>query len=800
MKVLKFGGSSVSDSKRIQRCIDIILKSKDVKAVVFSATGGSTDQLINISNKAASGDQSYRDDLKNFEERHLNIITQLIDAKSQTPAIVQSQMILKELEEVLKGVYYIKEASSKTKDLIMSCGERLSALIISEAIKQQKPVEFLDTRSIFITNNDYGNADVDMEVTKENIIRYFDDHEKIQIVTGFIGSTKDNITTTLGRGGSDLTASILGAALEVDEIEIWTDVDGILTTDPRLVEGAFPIDNMSYIEAMELSHFGAKVIYPPTMRPASVKNIPIRIKNSFNPDFQGTLISSERISRDRPVTGISSISDVSLMRLQGSGMVGVAGVSKRLFGTLADAKISIILISQASSEHTICFAVSPEDALCAKRLIDAEFNLEICANLVEPVVVEDDMTIIAAVGENMRRMPGIAGKLFQTLGDKNVNVVAVAQGSSELNVSIVIDRKDEARALNALHKRFFKDTKEIDIFIVGIGTIGGELIEQLKKSKYLNNGINVRGIANSKKMLLGNFDLNDWMNDLEKSDKKADIGTLIEFMKSNYSNNVFVDCTASKNIVNYYEQILQDKISIVTPNKIANSSSMELYKKFHDLSKDNTKFLYETNAGAGLPVIVLVRDLIDTGDNIEKIEGVLSGTLSYIFNSFKDKNFSEVVREARQKGYTEPDPRDDLNGMDVARKVLILGRETGMNLELEDIEVENLVPEKCRGSGSVDDFFNMLESMDAEFEDKRKKAENEGKVLRYIATLEKGSARVALEAVDSSHPFYSLEGADNMVSFTTSRYKERPLVVRGPGAGAKVTAMGVFADILKVLQ
>ena len=799
MKILKFGGSSVSNPENINRCIDIILKTKGARAVVFSAFGGVTDQLIQMASFAADGNGKYKELLNESEKRHLDIAREIIPTEHQSKVIIEVELRIKELEEILLGIYFIKESSPKTTDLIMSFGERLSNFIICEAIKLKTEAEYLDARKLVKTDKNYGNARVDFGLTSKNIADYFKNHKKMQVITGFIASTLDNITTTIGRGGSDLTASIFASAINASEIEIWTDVDGFLTADPTKVPDAFSIRNVTYEEAMELSHFGAKVIYPPTLQPALNNDIPILIKNSFNPDFEGTVISKKPAKKEGILTGITSISDIALLRLQGSGMIGVAGIASRLFGTLAKNHISVILITQASSEHTICFAIKPELAELAKECIEDEFKIEMQSLQIDEVIIEKDMSIIAIVGEGMRRTPGIGAKIWTTLGNRRINVVATAQGSSELNISLVVAKFDEVKALNALHKKFFFDTKEIDMFIVGPGLIGGELIEQIRKSKYLNNGINIKGIANSRKMVLGDLPIDDWRNALDQSDIKTNMNEFIKYMKQNYGNNVFVDCTASKEIIEHYEEIFKNGFSVVTPNKIANSGPYEFYKKLKNLSKNGQKFLYETNAGAGLPVIVLVRDIVETGDEIIKIEGVLSGTLSYIFNSFKDKKFSEVVSEAKEKGYTEPDPRNDLNGMDVARKILILAREAGIKMELDDVEVENLVPENCRDAGSVEEFFRLLETADSYFEEKRKNAENNGRVLRYIATFENGKAKVSLQEAGPDSPFYHLDGADNMVSFTTTRYKDRPLVVRGPGAGAKVTAAGVFADILKVI-
>lgn len=799
MKVLKFGGSSISTNERIRNCIEIILKSEDVVAVVLSAFGGVTDNLLKISDLAINS-KRYETFLKEIKQRHLDVVKDLISIESQKEVITEIERKFLELESIFKGISLVKELSLKTQDLILSFGEFLSAYIIWQAVKQEKEAEFLDARDLIKTDDNFGNARINYEFTYKNITDFFKNNSKLQVVTGFIGSSMNNITTTLGRGGSDLTASVFGAALNVEEIQIWTDVDGILTANPNKVPEAFPINHLTYEEAMELSHFGAKVIYPPTMQPALNRNIPIIIKNTFNLDFKGTLISFEEKPSKSLITGISSISDIALLRLEGAGMVGVPGIAKRLFEVLSEKKINVILITQASSEHTICFAIKSIYAKEAKKAIEEEFNLEIQAQQINEVIIEENLSIIAVVGKGMRKKAGSASKFFNALGKYKINVEAIAQGSSELNISTVIREENETKALNALHKTFFMKQKEVDVFIVGVGTIGSELIDQINKSKFLNNGINIKAISNSKKMLLGKVPSDNWKKALDKSEQKADIVKFINYMETCYGNNVFVDCTSSDFVVKYYEEILSKGFSIVTPNKKANSDRYNLYKRIRTLSENGAKFFYETNAGAGLPVIVLAKDIMQTGDKIIKIEAVLSGTLSFIFNSFKNRKFSEIVKEAQQKGYTEPDPREDLNGLDVARKMLILARETGLEIELEDIEVENLVPEECRKAETVEEFFELLKEYDDLFEQRRLYAEKKEKVLRYVAKLENNKVNVALQEVDKEHPFYALGGADNMISFTTERYKERPLVVRGPGAGAKVTAAGVFADILKIVS
>lgn len=815
MKILKFGGTSVGDAKSIRNILDIIssYREKNVPvAVVVSAMSGVTNTLIETGKKASVNDESFRDSIKSIEEKHYTAIRELIDARRQSHVFAKVKYMFNELDDLLNGIFLLRELSLRTLDLVQSFGERFSAYIISESLQQRDiDAEYLDSRSLVKTDQTFGKAKVNFTQTSENITKYFSHRKALQVITGFIGSTDLNETTTLGRGGSDYTASIFASALNAGEIEIWTDVDGVMTADPKSVKSAFSLPSVSYSEAMEMSHFGAKVIYPPTLQPAFSANIPIRIRNTFNPSFEGTLISKVSGAIDFPVKGISSIKDISLFNVMGSGMVGVPGVASRLFGCLAKNEINVILITQASSEHSICFAVSPEDAKAAKEALENEFRYELQSNKIDAVHVEEDLSVVAIIGENMRNTAGISGKMFSALGKNGINVGAIAQGSSELNISVVIAYNDLSKALNALHEAFFlSDIKTLNLFMAGTGLIGTALLGQIEKQfNYLYKEqqlkINIVGATNSRKMY---FDLTGialnkggWKDQLLQEGEKADLKLFVERMKQmNLQNSVFVDCTSSYDVVKHYEELLRSHISIVTPSKLANSGSYAEYRKIRDLAvRYGAKFLYETNVGAGLPVITTLADLKNSGDKILKIEGVLSGTLSYIFNSFKKGvRFADVVRKAKELGYTEPDPRQDLSGMDVARKILILARETGLKLEPEDIKVENILPENCLKAPSVEAFFKELELSDDVFEAMRSKAEDERKVLRYIAKLENNEVTVGLEVVDPAHPFYILSGSDNIISFTTERYKERPLVVKGPGAGAEVTAAGVFADIISV--
>lgn len=810
MKVLKFGGSSVQTPERIRNVVKIVKADKQARVVVCSAFGGITDQLITMAKMAEKGDETYKNLFKEIEKRHIEAAKELIEIKRQSSVVAQVKNLLNELEELLEGIFLLRELSKRTLDNIVSFGERFSCYIISEYAKDAGlQAEYLDTRKVIRTNSNFTNAAVDFEITDKLIQEYIAQHPALQIATGFIGSNAEGVTTTLGRGGSDYTVSIFGAALQASEIEIWTDVDGVMTADPRKVAQAFPVPTLTYEEAMELSHFGAKVIYPPTMVPALKKNIPILIRNTFNPDFKGSIIYNQSSNDGKAVKGITSISNIALLRVQGSGMVGVAGVSARLFGALAKESISVILITQASSEHSICFAVKPEEAPLAVKLINEEFATEIQRSEIDKVVAEYDLSIVAIVGENMKKTSGVAGKMFQSLGKNGINITAIAQGSSELNISVVIKKEDEVKALRALHQAFFlSDIKVINVFIVGVGLIGSTLLKQIQdQKKYLlkeySIDFKIIALANSKKKLFdaNGIDLAVWKERLFNSPENMDMENFVREMEQlNLPNSVFIDNTASSLVSSFYERILKASISIVTPNKIASSSGYHQYQNLKDLAKKHdVVYLYETNVGAALPVISTLQDLVNSGDKILKIEAVLSGTLSYIFNTFDStRKFSEVVKDAKLKGYTEPDPREDLSCSDVARKILILTRECGYPMESSDVVIHGFIPENCQKAPSVEEFFVELEKSDAYFEQMRANAEKEGKVLRCIAKFENGRADIALQAVGREHPFYQLSGSDNIIAFTTARYPERPLLVKGAGAGAEVTAAGVFADMIRI--
>jgi aspartokinase/homoserine dehydrogenase 1 len=813
MKVLKFGGSSLATAERIQSVIEIVRPSWEdgsVKSIVVSAFGGITDMLIQASSAALSGKDDFEVLFTHIAQRHLDAVRSLVNLQRQSGILAQTKVMLNELEDVLHGVFLVRERTPRTMDFIMSFGERLSAYIIAEGLRDRGfPAEFLDARKVIRTDDHFGSAKVNFIETNRLITDAMSDKNKLYVVTGFIGSSESGETTTLGRSGSDYTAAICAGALAADSLEIWTDVDGMMTADPRKVKKAFTVKEMSYAEAMELSHFGAKVIFPATMQPVMARSIPIWIRNTFNPSFAGTCIHKDANGRALAIKGISSMGQISLLSVEGSGLLGVVGTSRRLFGVLGDEKINVILISQASSEHSICLAVEAKSAVRAKRAIENEFQYEIKGGEMDEVVVEDGLSIVAIVGEGMKHNPGTSGRMFNTLGKNGVNIHAIAQGSSELNISAVISEVDSSKALNALHEAFFlSDRKVVNLFLAGTGLIGKALLKMIgqqreKLSQVHALEINISGVANSRKMLFEQDGIQplDAVTRLLDSDLVSSPSALAaKITELNLSNSVFVDCTSSEEVTDQYKSLLHANVSIVTPNKKANSGKQTRYEELRsEAQKRGIRFLYETNVGAGLPIINTLNDLILSGDRIIRIEAVLSGTLNFIFTSFNgDVPFSEIVQAAKERGYTEPDPRDDLNGMDVARKMLILARESGVKLEIDDVKVQNLVPEKLRSEKSIDAFMKGLRSFDGEFEALRRTAEAKKEKLRYMAVVEGSNVSAALTTVDDQHPFYMLSGSDNMIRITTERYNERPMVIRGPGAGAEVTAAGVFADIIRI--
>lgn len=828
MQVLKFGGTSVGSVESIKAVIQIIENHRrgdgpqngDQIAVVFSAMSGVTNQLIEIGRMAITGETDYMELVRRIEDRHFNVVKALIPVKEQSKIFATIRGIINELEDLLRGVSLIRELTLRTHDLITSFGERLSTTVITECVKSRGiPAQFCDARKLVKTDAQFGQAEVNYTLTNQLIQEYFaklsvSAGAPVPMITGFIGSTEKDETTTLGRGGSDYTASIFGAALNAERIDIWTDVNGMMTADPRKVPNAFNIPTITYAEAMELSHFGAKVIYPPSLQPAFARNIPIRVLNTFDTTHNGTLVSRTADRRQYTITGISSIDDIALVNVQGSGMIGVAGVSAKLFGVLAAHKISVILISQASSEHSICFAIDPRGAENVKAILDAEFAVEIAHGHIDNIAIERDLSVIATVGEGMKKSSGIAGKLFSVLGKNGVNIVAVAQGSSEINISVVINKNNLSKALNSLHNIFFQsEARVLNLYLVGTGLIGKTLLKQIfDQSEFLRSEkllkVCVVGMTNTKKMLLNpqGISLDDWRERLLTEGVTTSLPAFVEKIKDyNLPNSVFIDCTSDKDIVQFYESLLDANISVVTPNKVANSGPYSEYRRLQRTALNRgVKFLYETNVGAGLPIINTVQGLMTSGDRFLKIEAILSGTLSYIFNTFRPgrdgepTSFADVVREAKEKGYTEPDPRDDLSGLDVARKILILAREAGFPLEPEDVTITTLLPQSCLDAPTIPAFFEELERNNDYFGNLLSEAENNGERLRFVASFENNKATIGLKPVGRDHPFYQLTGADNIVSFTTERYKDRPLVIKGPGAGAEVTASGVFADVVSI--
>lgn len=816
-RVLKFGGSSVAHAERIKNIITILKQyyaDRQGLVLVFSAFGGITDVLIELCYKASQGDISYLQLFEEYKKRHETTIDELFgeaDA-SEIKELIRGNH--ETLQDLLHGIFLIREVSARTSDLVLSFGERNANTIIASAFSVHGiPSVFTDARKLIVTTSDFGQAKVIFERTNEKIKNYISGLDgKIPVITGFIGSDEHGLTTTLGRGGSDYTASIFAAALDAEELEIWTDVDGVLTADPRKVKKAFTLQHLSYSEAMEMSHFGAKVIYPPTILPACQKSIPIIIKNTFNPEFSGTRITNTTESSDKsPMKGISSLNNICLINLQGSGLMGIPGIASRLFSVLAREKINIILITQASSEYSISLAVESKDQQKAVSAIEAEFSKEIREGSVLPVIAEPDLCVIAVIGEKMRHVPGISGKLFNALGKNGINVMAIAQGSSELNISFVVNKRDEVKALNAIHDSFFlSDLKRVHLFVTGTGLIGSTLLKQIGQQKtFLQNEMHldiiVAGLANSKKMFLdeNGINISIWEDILEKNGSDTDMNVFIQEMKEkNLPYSIFIDNTASKYIPSFYHIILAGNISVCTPNKVAASSPLVEYKALKQLAKDKmVHLLFETNVGAGLPVLSTMRNLILSGDTLLKIEGVLSGSLSYIFNTYQPgQSFTDLVFQAKELGYTEPDPRDDLSGMDVKRKIMILAREGGFDIEEGDVSVEPILSEHCMSAPDVNSFFERLKEEEYILSRQAESANKDNKYFRYIASFENGKIHISLQQVQQNSPFVSLAGSDNMIVFTTERYKERPLVIKGPGAGAEVTAAGLFAEIIAAGQ
>lgn len=808
MKVLKFGGTSVGSVKSILSLKQIVENEakKQPVVIVVSALGGITDKLIATSKLAVAGDEEWKTEFDAMVDRHHKMIDTIItDTKAREDLFIKVDALLDQLRSIYFGVFLIHDLSEKTSDAIVSYGERLSSLIASTLVKGSKRY---DSREFIKTVDKNGKHVLDAELTTELVVKTFSELPRISLVPGFISSDRDSKEiTNLGRGGSDYTAAIIAAALNAEVLEIWTDVDGFMTADPKVIKTAYTINELSYIEAMELCNFGAKVIYPPTIYPVCVKNIPIRVKNTFNPESDGTIIKQKIENNLKPIKGISSISGTTLITVTGLSMVGVIGVNRRIFTALAQQGISVFLVSQASSENSTSIGVRDQDAEKAVNVLDNEFAKEIETGAMFPMHAESGLATIAIVGENMKHTPGIAGKLFGTLGRSGISVIACAQGASETNISFVIDGKYLRKSLNVLHDSFFlSEYKVLNLFICGVGTVGSKLIEQIRSQyeelkEHSRLKLNVVGIASSHNAIFcrEGLDLDNYREQLQASEPSSPEKLRDTILSMNIFNSVFVDCTASKDVALLYQSFLEHNVSVIAANKIAASSKYEDYLKLKTTAMmRGVKFRFETNVGAGLPIIGTINDLCNSGDKILRIEAVLSGTLNFIFNAISaEVPFSETVRLAKEQGYSEPDPRIDLSGTDVVRKLVILAREAGYRVEQEDVEKHLFVPEEYF-QGSLEDFWKNLPALDADFEARRKELEAEGKRWRFVATMDGGKVNVALKTVDRNHPFYNLEGSNNIVLLTTERYKEYPMQIQGYGAGASVTAAGVFANIMSI--
>ncbi len=808
MKVLKFGGTSVGSVKSILSLKQIVENEakKQPVVIVVSALGGITDKLIATSKLAVAGDEEWKTEFDAMVDRHHKMIDTIItDTKAREDLFIKVDALLDQLRSIYFGVFLIHDLSEKTSDAIVSYGERLSSLIVSTLVKGSK---WYDSREFIKTVDKNGKHVLDAELTTELVVKTFSELSRISLVPGFISSDRDSKEiTNLGRGGSDYTAAIIAAALNAEVLEIWTDVDGFMTADPKVIKTAYTINELSYIEAMELCNFGAKVIYPPTIYPVCVKNIPIRVKNTFNPESDGTIIKQKIENNLKPIKGISSISGTTLITVTGLSMVGVIGVNRRIFTALAQQGISVFLVSQASSENSTSIGVRDQDAEKAVNVLNNEFAKEIETGAMFPMHAESGLATIAIVGENMKHTPGIAGKLFGTLGRSGISVIACAQGASETNISFVIDGKYLRKSLNVLHDSFFlSEYKVLNLFICGVGTVGSKLIEQIRSQyeelkEHSRLKLNVVGIASSHNAIFcrEGLVLDNYREQLQASEPSSPEKLRNTILSMNIFNSVFVDCTASKDVALLYQSFLEHNVSVIAANKIAASSKYEDYLKLKTTAMmRGVKFRFETNVGAGLPIIGTINDLCNSGDKILRIEAVLSGTLNFIFNAISaEVPFSETVRLAKEQGYSEPDPRIDLSGTDVVRKLVILAREAGYRVEQEDVEKHLFVPEEYF-QGSLEDFWKNLPALDADFEARRKELEAEGKRWRFVATMDGGKVNVALKAVDRNHPFYNLEGSNNIVLLTTERYKEYPMQIQGYGAGASVTAAGVFANIMSI--
>ena len=807
MKVMKFGGTSVGSVDSILKVKQIVEAAEEPVIVVVSALGGITDKLINTSQMAANGDAEYEKEYREIVNRHIEMVYTVIPAgEGRTVLLDKVNELLSELKDIFQGIYLIKDLSSKTSATIVSYGERLSSIIAATLIKG---AVWYDSRNFIKTEKKHAKHILDSELTTSLVKETFDEIPQVALVPGFISTDKNSgEVTNLGRGGSDYTASIIAASLNAASLEIWTDVDGFMTADPRVISTAYTINELSYVEAMELCNFGAKVVYPPTIYPVCHKNIPILIKNTFNPEAPGTIIKQEVDSGSKAIKGISSINDTTLITVTGLGMVGVIGVNFRIFKALAQNGISVFMVSQASSENSTSIGVRNQDAALACEVLNEEFAKEIEMGEISPVVAEMNLATIAIVGENMKHTPGIAGKLFGTLGRNGISVIACAQGASETNISFVVEAKSLRKSLNVIHDSFFlSEYQVLNLFICGTGTVGGSLIEQIRcqQQKLMQERglkLKVVGIADGHRALFtrAGIDLASYREEMEEKGIPSSAAVLHdEIIGMNIFNSVFVDCTASAEVASLYKEFLMHNISVVAANKIAASSDYSIYSELKQIARRRgVKFLFETNVGAGLPIINTINDLINSGDKILKIEAVLSGTLNYIFNKISaDVPFSQTIKMAQEERYSEPDPRIDLSGKDVIRKLVILAREAGYKLEQTDVEKHLFVPSDFF-EGPLEEFWKKVPSLDADFEARRRKLESENKRWRFVAKLENGKGSVSLQEVDSKHPFYGLEGSNNIILLTTERYKEYPMVIQGYGAGASVTAAGVFADIMSI--
>lgn len=812
MQVLKFGGSSVASADTIKGVKNIVRQAveKDRTIVVFSAFGGVTDSLLHCGTLAAGGHEEYKDVVAQLTQRHVDAVKNLLPLTAQSSVLSKVVQQCNEIEAICNGIFLLREFSDKTKDRILSYGELLASRIISDYFASAGlPNCWKDTRHLIITDSSFTKATVDFKTTAERLQKAITGEVTLYVIPGFIASDETGATTTLGRGGSDYTAAIIGTAVNASVVEIWTDVSGMMTADPRMVSNAKVIEHISYHEAMELSHFGAKVVYPPTIQPVMNKGIPVLIKNTFAPQHEGTRIHSASEKSDNNIRGISSIGRMALLSLEGSGMVGIPGFSKRLFETLAQHAINVILITQASSEHSICVGVEEAVAQKAKGVIDAAFATEIDKGIVNGLQVEKDLAIVALVGDGMKSHPGTSGKMFGVIGRNGVNVRAIAQGSSERNISAVIAAEDVKKSLNVLHEEFFEPSyKQLNLFIAGTGNVGSKLLAQIyQQQEYLLHALRIQirvvGLANSRRMHFATdgIDLRHWKEALETGDGMNLHEFIHRMQKKNLRNSVFVDVTANDTVAAVYDDVFQKSISVVACNKIACSSPYVYYRKLKDLSRDhNAAFLFETNVGASLPIIGTLNDLLRSGDRVRKIEAVLSGTLNFVFNNYDgERSFAEVVRQAQTEGYTEPDPRLDLSGTDVMRKIMILAREAGEKLEMDDITNHTFMPPSCM-QGEIPAFYSEMEKQEAHFKQLYKAAADEGRKLKFVAKYEDGKASVGLQHIAPQHDFYHLYGKDNIVLFYTDRYPEQPMVVKGAGAGAEVTASGVFADIIRAVR